>query len=35
MSGWVRATSEAFGDDAVRRKLVDAALTFVRILPAK
>ena len=35
MSGWVRAAPEAFGDDALRRKLLDAALAFVRALPAK
>jgi hypothetical protein len=35
MHGWVRAGPEAFGDDAVRRKLLDAALAFVRSLPAK
>ena len=35
MQGWVRAGPEAFGDDALRRKLLDAALTFVRSLPAK
>jgi TfoX N-terminal domain len=35
MSGWVRAASEAFGDDALRRKLLDAALAFVGALPAK
>ena len=35
MQGWVRAGPTAFGDDALRRKLLDAALTFVRSLPAK
>jgi hypothetical protein len=35
MSGWVRADAEAFGDDALRHRLLDAALTFVRGLPAK
>jgi len=35
MQGWVRAGPSAFGDDALRRKLVDAALAFVRSLPAK
>ncbi|NHF72589.1 TfoX/Sxy family protein [Paracoccus xiamenensis] len=30
MQGWVRAGPSAFGDDALRRKLVDAALAFVR-----
>jgi hypothetical protein len=35
MEGWVRAGAGAFGDDAVRRRLLDAALAFVRSLPAK
>ena len=35
MHGWVRAAPEAYGDDALRRKLLDAALAFVRSLPAK
>ncbi|HLH11247.1 MAG TPA: TfoX/Sxy family protein [Methylovirgula sp.] len=35
MQGWVRAGPQAFGDDALRRKLLDAALAFVRALPAK
>lgn len=35
MPGWVRAGPEAFGDDSLRRRLIDAALTFVRTLPAK
>lgn len=35
MHGWVWAGAEAFGDDALRRKLLDAALVFVRSLPAK
>jgi hypothetical protein len=35
MHGWVRAGSDAFGDDVLRRKLVDAALAFVSSLPAK
>ena len=35
MQGWVRTGPSAFGDDALRRKLVDAALAFVRSLPAK
>lgn len=35
MQGWVRAGPAAFGDDALRRKLVEAALAFVRSLPAK
>jgi hypothetical protein len=35
MQGWVRAAPEAYGDDALRRKLLDAALAFVRSLPEK
>jgi TfoX N-terminal domain len=35
MHGWVRAGPEVFGDDAQRRKVLDAALAFVRSLPAK
>ena len=35
MPGWVRAGAEAFGDDAPRRRLIEAALAFVRALPAK
>ncbi len=35
MQGWVRAGPVAFGDDALRRKLIQAALAFVRTLPAK
>jgi hypothetical protein len=35
MQGWVRAGAAAFGDDELRRRLLDAALSFVRSLPAK
>jgi hypothetical protein len=35
MQGWVRAGPAAFGDDAMRRKLLGAALAFVHSLPAK
>jgi hypothetical protein len=35
MHGWVRAGQDAFGDAALRCKLIDAALVFVRALPAK
>jgi hypothetical protein len=35
MQGWVRAGPQAYGDDALRRKLLNAALAFVRSLPAK
>ena len=35
MHGWVRAAPEAFEDDALRRKLLKAALDFNRSLPKK
>jgi hypothetical protein len=35
MPGWVRTGAGAFGDDALRAKLPDAAFDFVRALPAK
>ncbi len=35
MPGWVRAGPAAFGDDAQRRRLIAAALGFVRSLSAK
>jgi hypothetical protein len=35
IGGWVRADADAYGDDAVRRRLLDAALEFVGSLPAK
>jgi len=35
MRGWVRAGPEAFGDDPLRRALLQAALAFVCSLPAK
>jgi hypothetical protein len=35
MSGWVRLAPDACGDDILRRKLLDAALAFVRTLPGK
>ena len=35
MTGWVRATSQAYGDDSLRRKLLTAALEFNRSLPKK
>lgn len=35
MDGWVRAAPEAYGDDTLRQKLIDSALTFARTLPAK
>ena len=33
MSGWVRATPEAYGNDTLREKLIDAALAFTGSLP--
>jgi hypothetical protein len=33
--GWVRAGSEVYGNDALRRRLVDTALEFNRTLPKK
>jgi hypothetical protein len=35
MQGWIRAAPAAYGDDALRRRLLDAALDFNRSLPAK
>ena len=35
MSGWVRAGAEAYGDDALRHRLIEAAAAFVESLPAK
>ena len=35
MRGWVRAGPDGFGDDALRRQLMQAAIAFVRALPAK
>ena len=35
MGGWVRAGPAAYGDDALRRRLLSAALDFVRTLPGK
>lgn len=35
MEGWVRAAPEACADDALRRRLLDAALAFNRSLPVK
>ncbi len=35
MGGWVRAAPAAYGDDALRRRLIGAAIEFVRGLPAK
>lgn len=35
MHGWVRASAEAYSNDAMRQRLVRAAMDFVRTLPAK
>jgi hypothetical protein len=35
LSGWVRASPEACGKDALRKKLLQAALEFNRSLPKK
>jgi hypothetical protein len=35
MDGWVRAGPSAYSDDAVRARLIEAALTFVMGLPPK
>jgi hypothetical protein len=35
MQGWVRAGPAAFGDDLLRRRLIESALAFVRSLPLK
>jgi TfoX N-terminal domain len=35
MHGWVRAAPQAYGNDALRRKLVSSALEFAGSLPAK
>jgi len=35
MNGWVRAGVQAYGDDALRQRLLDAALAYVVSLPPK
>jgi hypothetical protein len=35
MSGWVRVTTEVYSDDALRQKLIDAAVQFTGSLPQK
>ncbi len=35
MNGWVRAGAKAYGDDALRNRLLDAALAYVVSLPPK
>ncbi|MEK1933951.1 MAG: TfoX/Sxy family protein [Pararhizobium sp.] len=35
MNGWVRAGPAAFGDDALRKQLLDSALAYVLSMPPK
>jgi len=35
LSGWVRASAQAYGNDALRAKLLAAAIEFNRTLPKK
>ncbi|WP_025658678.1 TfoX/Sxy family protein [Rhizobium sp. IBUN] len=35
MPGWIRVGAEIYGDDDLRRRLLEAATAFVRSLPAK
>jgi len=35
LHGWVRVAPEAYGNDALRQRLVNAALEFNRTLPKK
>jgi len=35
MNGYVRAAPEAYGDDNVRKRLLDAAVAFTAVLPKK
>lgn len=35
MRGWVWADEDCLGDDALRRRLIEAALAFVRSLPTR
>jgi hypothetical protein len=35
MGGWVRAGPGAYGEDALRRRLIAAAMAYVRALPGK
>ena len=35
MEGWVRAGPAAYGDDALRRRLIAAAIAFASMLPPK
>lgn len=35
MEGWVRIAPSVYGDDVMRRRLIDAAIDFSQSLPAK
>ncbi|MBS1820811.1 MAG: TfoX/Sxy family protein [Acidobacteria bacterium] len=35
MSGWVRVSAEVYAGDAMRKRLLKAAMEFVKTLPAK
>jgi len=35
MSGWLRANTKVYGNDTLRKKLLDAAVEFNRTLPKK
>ncbi|OWV79092.1 cold-shock protein [Rhizobium sp. R634] len=35
MHGWVRATADVYGDDVLRRRLLDGALAYAESLPGK
>ncbi|WP_454853655.1 TfoX/Sxy family protein [Rhizobium binxianense] len=35
MQGWVRADAVVYGDDELRKRLLDAAIGFVESLPGK
>ena len=35
MQGWVRVGVDAYGDDDLRQRLIEAAVAFVTTLPAK
>lgn len=35
MHGWVRAGADAYGDDGLRKRLLDGAIAFVETLPPK
>jgi len=35
MHGWVRAGADAYGNDGLRKRLIDGAIAFVETLPPK